>query len=298
MMSRRLLFSVLCLVAAQAVAAPRVVVSIAPLHSLVAGVMEGVSSPVLLVSGAGSPHSYLLKPSQRRALSRADLIVWAGVESFLPGVLASLGSRHRVLEMMALKGMILLPVRRAGEWRAELDSAHHHHDETDGHLWLDPRNAKVMVKAVADELALLDVVNAPRYRRNAGELLRRLDVLDAALAQKLSAVQNESYMVFHDAYQYFEARYGLGAIAAVSVDPGRKPGARRMMEIRQIIHRDKVKCVFREPQFSSDTVAVVLEGGGAKSAVLDPMGNGLPAGPEFYFRLMRRLADDLAGCLL
>lgn len=299
MLSRLLLFVLMILlIPAQGLAAPRVVVSIAPIHSLVAGVMAGVATPELLVGGARSPHRYLLKPSQRRLLSQADLIVWVGkgVESFLPKTLSSLNSQGRVLALMALEKIKLLPARRGGEW-LKASHAGHHHGGMDGHLWLDPQNAKVMVNAVADELIKLDAENAERYRTNARDVLKKLDLLDAALKRELSAVKNRPYLVFHDAYQYFEARYGLNAIAAISVDPERKPGARRINAVRLAIRQNNVNCVFREPQFSSAAVRVVTEGTGAKSAVLDPMGAELLPGQDLYFQLMHRLADGLAMCL-
>ncbi len=285
---------------ALAVEPPRVVVSITPIHSLVAGVMAGVAEPTLLVRGSASPHNYMLKPSQRRKLQRADLVVWVGesVESFLPRVLRGLPARTEQIELMALTGMVLLPPRNGGLWPpADVVHHAHHHAGADGHLWLDPRNAKLIISSVAERLSALDPAHADRYRHNQRTLLQRLDALDRELAQRLTHIRDKPYLVFHDAYHYLEARYGLNAVGAISVHPERKPGARRITQIRQEIAQLGVRCIFSEPQFPTSTTAVISEGFNLKSAVLDPMGSGLASGPSLYFELMRNLAASLEACL-
>ncbi|MFC1749608.1 zinc ABC transporter substrate-binding protein [Pseudomonadota bacterium] len=247
----------------------------------------------------------MLKPSQRRALNDADLIVWVGenVEGFLPRVLATSGKQGDALALMTLDGIKLLQARAGGEWQALAEHRHgHHHDhghdnETDGHLWLDPQNAKFIVMAVADRLAKLDIDNAARYSTNANQLLERLDALDAELKFRLKPIVESPYLVFHDAYQYFEEHYDLNAMGAVSVDPDRKPGARRLKEIRNTIHKHNVQCVFNEPQFPGNVIAVVIEGSHVRRAELDPMGSELSLGSDLYFSLMRNLGDGLVHCL-
>ena len=286
---------------ARAEAAVRVVASIAPIHSLVAAVMEGVAQPQLLVEAGASVHSYQLKPSQMRQLHHADLVVWVGesVESFLPRTLASLPDDVAVVELMTQPGMVLLPARRGGMWEEGGHEAgpDHHHGDIDGHLWLDPVNAQRIVQAVAKRLARLDPDHAQRYRRNSEALVGRLNDLDGELRRRLAPVRNVPYLVYHDAFHYFEARYELNASGSITVDPGRKPGARRLRQIRQRVEVLGVHCVFREPQFPASVTRVVSEGSGLTTAVLDPLGVGLEPGPALYFQLMRQLADGLIDCL-
>jgi zinc transport system substrate-binding protein len=296
---RILLFMMLFLsLPLRAADAPRVVVSIAPVHSLVSGVMAGVATPELLVKGAVSPHSYMLKPSQMGALQRADLIIWNGesVESFIPRTLRSLNSKTRVIKLAALPGMTLLPTREGGVWGEE-EGDHHHHDDVDGHLWLDPNNAKVMVAAITTSLSEIDPAHAAQYRHNSEALLQQLEQLARELDNTLAPVRNVPYLVFHDGYHYFEARYRLNAVGAISVDPERKPGAKRLSELTAIIKQRQVRCLFSEPQYSASTVQSITAGSGVKSGVLDPLGSTLPAGPELYFRLMRGLGASLSECL-
>jgi len=277
---------------------PHVVVSVAPIHSLVSGVMAGVATPELLVKATASPHSYMLKPSQMDALQQADLIIWNGesVESFMPRTLRSLNSKTRVIKLTALPSMTLLPTREGGVWGEDEDH-HHHRDDVDGHLWLDPNNAKVVVLAVTAALSEIDPSHATQYRRNSEAVLKQLEQLARELDATLAPVRDIPYLVFHDGYHYFEARYHLNAVGAVSVDPERKPGARRLSELTTMIKQRQVRCVFSEPQYPASTAQSIVAGSGVKSGVLDPLGSTLQPGPELYFGLMRGVGASLKNCL-
>lgn len=285
-------------------AAPRVVVTIKPVHSLAAGVMAGVAEPELLLKGAGSPHDYSLRPSDARLLARADLVVRVGAdfETFLNKPLAGLAGKVRLLSLDNLPGVALLPAREGGVWEghdehggAERDE--HGHAERNLHLWLDPQNGWAIVAALVKTLAELDPANAERYRRNGALLDRRLAELDQRLAHQLQPVAARPFVVFHDAYPYLEKRYNLRAVGAVSVSPDRPVGARRLAEIRARIKGGQAVCVFSEPQFEPKLVRTLIEGTGAATGVLDPEGGGLTPGPEAYFQLMEGLGAALRSCL-
>jgi zinc transport system substrate-binding protein len=289
-------------------AAARVAVSIAPLHSLVAGVTAGVSEPDLLVPGGVSPHTYTLRPSDARALAAADLVVWVGpdLERFLDKPLAG-RSPQALLTAMRLPGITLREAREGGAWEGHADHVDEGghaggHDEDDGHhhdphLWLDPLNARRLVEAVAAALSRLDPGNAAAYAANRERMVGRLDALHARLDQQLAPVRERPFVVFHDAYYYFEARYGLNAAGSVTVSAERAPGARRLNAIRAKVRSLGATCVFAEPQFRPTLVSVVLEGSGARLGLLDPVGAQLAPGPDLYFELLQGLADGLAGCL-
>ncbi len=284
--------------------APKVVVSIAPIHSLVAGVMKGVGKPKLLLQGNASPHSYMLKPSQVRSLHRADMVVWVGesVESFLIKPLASLKAEN-VLEVMNLPEMILLAGRQGGMWDSSPNAHQHdHHDHVehaniDGHLWLNPDNARALVKSLVKRLSQLDTANIEHYEKNGDKMLQQLARLDADLRAQLAPIKQQPYLVFHDAYQYLEHHYDLNAVGAVMVDPERKPSAKRLHQIRKKIEHSQVKCVFAEPQFSDAVTQVIVEGTGLKVGNLDPMGANETVGKALYFELMTRLGNSLKDCL-
>lgn len=284
-------------------AAPRVVAIVPPVHSLVAEVMEGVAEPTLLVPATASAHTYSLRPSEARALAEADLVFWIGpvYETFLEKPLAALARTGRLVRLADAPGLFLLDSRGGGAWESHAHDghAHSHHgkDEIDGHLFLDPRNAKAMVAAIARALAAADAGNAARYRANADRLAARLDALDAELAVILAPVRGKPFIVFHDAYQYFEARYGLNAVGSVTVSPERQPGARRLQALRRKIGALGAVCVFAEPQFEPTLLQTVIKGTNARTGTLDYLGVDTPAGPHAYFATMRAIARSLAACL-
>jgi zinc transport system substrate-binding protein len=298
--------------AVRAAEAPVVVASILPVHSLVAGVMDGVGAPHLLLPGGASPHAYALRPSDARRLAEARAVFWVGeaLETFLERPLAALAGKARVVELLEAKGLVRLPLRSGGLWesRAE-DSAgrmgnepdDHHHDHNhkgvDAHVWLDPANARAITAAAAAALSEVDPDNAASYTANAKAMDGRLRALDSRLKNTLQHIKNKSYIVFHDAYQYLERRYGLGATGAVTVSPGRSPGARRLIEIRERIRAANAACVFIEPQFEPLIAQTVVEDTGAQVAVLDPLGAKLTPGKDAYFALMEELAAALVRCL-
>lgn len=289
-----LLFAPLC-----AFATPSVVASIKPVHALVASVMQGVGEPLLLVPGGASPHEYSLKPSDARAISEADVLFWIGpdLESFLTKPLANTQTARSVA-LMTAPGVTLLPLRAGGAWEPH----DHDHDQDraasrDAHIWLDPVNATAMVRQMVAVLGEADPAHQADYTRNGAALVERLDRLNRQLISALAPVREQPYLVFHDAYQYFERRYGLNAVGSMVLDPEQRPGAKRVAEIQTRVRERKVRCVFSEPQFRPTLVETVIAGSDTRRGVLDPLGTNLPAGPDAYFQLLQGLADALRGCL-
>lgn len=302
------------LLSTTAMAAPDVVASIKPVHSLVASVMAGVGEPTLIVKGSASPHTYALKPSDAGALESADIVFWTGhgMELFLADALETLATDATVVELAESPGIALLPVREGGAFEAHAhegeehgDEEHDHehqehddeHDEGDMHFWLDPENAKLMVTHIATTLAEVDPENATAYQANAEAELVRLDELEAELAATLAPVADKPFIVFHDAYQYFEARFGLTLAGSVTVTPDVMPGAARIDELKAKVAELGATCVFAEPNFEPTIIAAITEGSPAQSGVLDPEGGALAEGPDLYPTLLRGLATSLVDCL-
>ncbi|MDF1608511.1 zinc ABC transporter substrate-binding protein ZnuA [Hoeflea sp. YIM 152468] len=320
--------------ASQSLAEPRVVASIKPVHSLVAAVMEGVGTPDLIVGGAASPHSYALKPSQAGALETADLVFWIGheLETFLEKPIETIGAKARVVELIDAAGLVKLPFRTGGAFEAHSHDAHQgeedhadhdthedhadhdthddhagtghdtaddhdHHGEFDAHVWLDPENAKVFTRTIANVLSETDPSNAAAYATNAARLEAQLDRLIRETAATLAPVRGKGFIVFHDAYQYFESRFGIAAAGSVTVNPDVRPGAERIAAIQDTIKSLGATCVFAEPQFESRLVEVASEGTNARTATLDPLGATLDDGPTLYFELISGMAGSMRDCL-
>lgn len=319
----------------------KVVASIKPIHSLVAAVMEGVGTPDLIVEGAGSPHTYALKPSQAHKLENADLVFWVGhqLEAFLEKPLEAIATKAKAVELLDAHDLVKLEFREGGafddhEHDEHAEDKHNDHDhdehsedkhddhdhdehsddkhddhdhdehadghdygEFDPHVWLDPVNAKALVHEIEEALAQIDPANAEKYEANANSVSEKLDSLVAEISAQLEPVKGKGFVVFHDAYQNFENRFGLSAIGSITVSPEVLPGAERISELQAKVKDLSANCVFSEPQFEPKLVATVTEGTQAKTGVLDPLGTSIKNGPELYFTLIREMAASFETCL-
>lgn len=283
-----------------------------PVHALVAAIMDGAGAPVLLVDGAQSPHTFALKPSAARAIAQADIFIRVSpsLEPFTARVVENLPPTVTLLTLVGAPGIHVIAQRRGGTFEA-----HDHHDNDmhgdheqhagdgdadragiDGHIWLDPENAKAIVAEVSKVLADRFPADAERFRTNAAALLTRLASLDGELAQSLLPARGKPFIVFHDAYQYFETRFGVSAAGSVTISPEVQPSAKRLTEVRQKVFALGAVCVFAEPGFQPALVAAVTEGTEAKTGTLDPEGLALQPGPELYFELMYNLARSMLDC--
>lgn len=336
---------------------PNVATDIAPVHGLVARVMDGLGTPDLVVRPGASPHGYAMRPSEARALAEADVVFWVGpeLEPWLAESISSLAGDAVQVELLDAPGTERLAFREgatfephdhgdeghdhaaeehghdhmaeehghehaeaehdhASEADAHEDHGHaadheaheedhghaaehrHSHEGIDPHAWLDPENGKAWLDAIAAELARLDPGNAGAYRANAEAGKTEIDATTDELRSQLAPVQDMKFVVFHDAYQYFETRFDIHAAGAVSIGDASDPGPARIEEIREKVQELGVTCVFSEPQFNQAIVNTVLDGTGGHSGVIDPLGTGLSTGAGFYPALLREVAAELVAC--
>jgi zinc transport system substrate-binding protein len=302
---RRVIYaaSILLALIGGAEAAPKVVATVKPIHSLVASVMDGVGVPALIVKGGASPHTYSLKPSDARALEEADLVFWTGhgMEVFLEDSIETLAPNAKIVALSDSPALELLPVREGGTFEPHADEEEHghdhEHDEMDMHYWLDPANAEILVSEIARTLIAADPDNRATYEANAEVTVERLRVLSTELAGILEPVKDRPIIVFHDAYQYFERHFGLDIVGSITVSPETMPGAQRIVELHGKLKTLGAACIFAEPQFEPAVVATIAEGTGAKVGTLDPEGAGLSEGPGLYDELLTGLARSIADCL-
>ena len=309
---RGLVVAAMCLGAAFAVAFSahaqvRVVASIKPVHSLVSAVMDGAGEPELIIEGATSPHTFSLRPSDARNIQNAEVIFMIGdsLETSLAGSIDTLGRNARVVKLADTEGLIRLPLREGATFEdhdhdhdEEGDREAHEDESFDMHIWLDPVNARTMVRAIADTLSTADADNAATYAANANGVVGRLDELLDRIDAGVEPVRGRAFIVFHDAYHYFEDRFSLLAAGSASVSPDRPPGARRILELRERVSDLGVVCVLAEPQFDPRLANVIIEGTSARLGAVDPLGAVLDSGPEMYFMLMHDMAASFTDCLV
>ncbi|MEO9332106.1 zinc ABC transporter substrate-binding protein ZnuA [Ectopseudomonas guguanensis] len=307
----RLFCLITLLFVANAQAEVRLLTSIKPLQLIAAAVQDGVGSPDVLLPPGASPHHYALRPSDVRRVRDADLLYWIGpdMEGFLPRVLE--GRSKPDVAVQALPGMTL---RHFGDSHGEHDHddhdhAHEHasdglghdHDHRpgslDAHLWLAADNARIIAARMAADLARLDAANAARYAANLQAFEARLDALDGRIRPQLAALQGKPYFVFHEAYDYFEAAYGLKHAGVFSVLTEVQPGARHVAAMRKALQQAGPSCVFSEPPLRPRLAETLTAGLPVKLAELDALGGDLPVAASGYEQLLENLADGLSECL-
>jgi zinc transport system substrate-binding protein len=293
-------------------AAPKVVASFKPVHSLVASIMEGIGEPYLLVKGSASPHTYSMTPSDAAALQDAAAIFWIGhgLETFLDKPLQALAGTARVVTLEDLSNLTLHYVREGGSFeqhahedeQSEAEKAAerkhgHAHGAFDPHIWLDPENAKAMAREIAKSLSDIDPANAVAYQANTNRLVAELDVLSKELEIVLKPARGKPFITFHDAFQYFEKRFEVEAAGSVTVNPDVAPGAERVAALQVKVKELGAICLFTEPNFDPKIMSVVTEGTTAKIASLDPEASSILEGPGLYAQSLREISRDLAACL-
>ena len=170
----------------------------------------------------------------------------------------------------------------------------HHHGEHDPHVWLDPMNAKVIIKEITKQLVQLDSKNSAAYKANSKKALADIDKLTKAIKKDLN--KDLRFVVFHDAYQYFEKRFNIQVLGALTVNTDVMPGAEQLSEIREVIEHEKVNCIFSEPQFNPSIIKSIAKDTKVKTGILDPLGAKLDKGKNLYFDLLNDMASSFKGC--
>ncbi len=283
-----LFFATFVIGTAQA-APPKVVTTIAPLHSIASNVMQNVGSPKLLMKAGASPHSYAMKPSEAKELSEAELIIWVGpsLENFLPKAIETLGKSAKTIELLKEDDLLLLDQREGDE----------HGGEIDPHLWLTSRNGSEIARIIAQELAKMDPANGETYLQNARGFRDKMDKVRRRLEVYLRSYATVPFMTFHDGFQYFERDFSLASRGYVTAHPERPIGAKRATLLRAAMASQNVQCLFLEPQFQPKLAKALTEGTQVRIGTLDPLGTDIPLGVDFFPTLIETIGQSFTSCL-
>ena len=171
----------------------------------------------------------------------------------------------------------------------------HNHGEFDAHIWLDPMNAKEMVHEIAHELSELDPSNKEIYEANANRALKSLDKLMEDVGKDVP--KDISYVVFHDAYQYFEKRFGVSTAGALTLNPDVLPGAKQIADIQDLISDKGIKCIFSEPQYNPKIIETLASDMKISTGILDPLGANLDKGNTMYEKLIKQISSSIKNCI-
>ena len=280
----------------------KVVTSIKPIHSLASLLMDGIGAPKIIVDGSNSPHNFTLKPSHAKMLQNADLVFWVGedVETFLEKPLGAVATKAKKIELMEISQIKKLKFREKNIFEGHHDDHGHKkhddhaHGEHDPHIWLDPLNAKVILNVMAKNMKMMDKKNSSKYDANLKKANTKIDSLVSEINKNIN--KNAKYVVFHDAYQYFEKRFGLKTLGALTVNTDVLPGAEQLKDIRKVIKKENAKCIFSEPQFNPKIIKAIAKDTNITTGVLDPLGADIKNNKNLYFKLLKNLSSSLRKC--
>ena len=290
-----------------------IVVTIKPIHSLVSSITKGISNPYLIIRGAASPHTYSLRPSDAKKIRGAKLIfrIDDNLENFLVKPLKTLGRKARIVTLSETRGLTELKYRSLKDFtsshkghddhkshKGHDDHEGHHHGGTDLHLWLDPKNAIQFVHKIETELKNADPKNSEAYGVNANQLRKQLNNLTKNISSQLQPLEKRPFIVFHDAYQYYENRFGLKAGGIITLNPEVPPSVKQVSKIRKELKGVGAACIFQEPQFNQRISKAVARGTGTKVLSIDPLGAAIKPGPAMYVTLLGNITTSFKNCLM
>jgi len=306
-----------------------IITTIQPITSLVSAVIGNTGKTISLIPTQISPHEYKLKPSDIKKLQNGNIIFYVSdhLETSITKVFENLPKNIKSINLMEDAGIKHLAIRDNEAWERHDHrhghGDHHDHDkkakehddhedekhakkhddhnnhekEDDVHIWLSPDNAVKIIKKVNKELSLYFPENAKTYNKNTNQMIKKINELEVELKNELSGIKDKPYIVFHDAYQYFETSFDLNAVGSIALDGDIASSPKQISFIKDKIVKFKASCVFQEPQFDSKLVKIVAEGTNAQIGTLDPLGLNIKSGENFYLQLLKNMAKSLKDCL-
>ena len=306
-----------------------VISTIQPINSLVSAIIGNTGKSITIIPSEQSPHDFKLKPSDVKVLQNGNIIFYVSnhLESSITKVLKNLPKNIKLINLMEESGVNHLAIRDNDAWERHDHHGHDDHDvhdkhgkkhddhddhdkhgkkhddhddhekEDDVHVWLSPDNAIKIVQKVNKVLSLYFPENSKIYNDNTTKFIDKIRNLKMELVKELSPIKNKPYIVFHDAYQYFEKTFELNAVGSVALEGDIASSPKQISIIKDKIVKSKASCVFQEPQFDSKLVKIVVEGTDAKIGTLDPLGVNISENKDFYLQLLTNMTKSLKECL-
>jgi len=284
--------------ASDKIANKTVLVSIAPLHSIVTAITQGVLVPELLMSADISPHDFQLKPSQRRKIQQANLFIWIGdsLETVLDDTVHLEGLQLFGIEQYGQQ-LNLLPIREDELFGQESHDEHDHGDaDYDPHFWMSPGNALQFASALSQYLMEWDAANAATYQHNYIEFREQINDRISVWKNDMAPLKGEKILSAHDGFQYFENEYGFQHIASVQTHTEVSLSIKRLDTLNDVIQDQQVSCLFTEPQVPDRMIKALVKRNELKLATLDIIGRNLLPGSDLYFTLMDNNIQSLNDC--
>jgi ABC-type Zn uptake system ZnuABC Zn-binding protein ZnuA len=272
-----------------------VVVTIPVLRDFVQHVGGSRVQVVSLLSGLESEHTYSPKPSDMLALRKAQVFfeVGIGLEVWAASLVRSAGN-PKLRVVTTSKGIALIRDHEVhvGE-SAEPGDGHH---TGNPHVWLDPENAKTMLRHITEALVAIDPAHASEYRLNQAHYLTELDEVQADLQATVKSLKDRRIIVHHPAWPYFARRFGFMIMGEILTQAGAEPSARHLKELVEGMRKHHVRVIVSEPQLNPKIPEALARETGAQVVVLTPLPGGMP-GTDSYLDLLRYNVRRLARSL-
>ncbi|MCU7815988.1 MAG: SCO family protein [Candidatus Thiodiazotropha sp. (ex Rostrolucina anterorostrata)] len=264
----------------------RVVVSIKPIHSIVAGLMEGTDGPELLIGTESTPYGYVPTKAQQQLLKEADVLFWVGaeLEKGLVGTIEELPPKVQVIELLSHQGLKILPSRMSS-------------DQRDPYFWLDSRNVMIIIDDMTRLLQQADPKRSHLYEGNRRKVLMRLARIDREYEYGYRGMKAGLGVQYFDTLQYFEQAYALKILERVSGSPRQSINAASLLKVRERIISGEAICLLSEKGFPTDNLALLIGGSQVNHGILNSFGVGLTVDPDLYFNLMDHNTDEIKRCL-
>ena len=306
-----------------------IITTIQPINALVSAVIGNTGKTISIIPPEQSPHDFKLKPSDVKVLQDGNLIFYVSnhLESSVTKVFKNLPKNIKIINLMEESDIDHLAIRDNEAWERHDHHGHDDHDdhdkhgkkdddhddhdkhgkkdddhanhekEDDVHIWLSPNNAIKIVKKVNKELNLYFPENSKIYDENASKFINKIKNLKEELVKELAPIKDKPFIVFHDAYQYFEKTFELNAVGSVALEGDIASSPKQISFIKEKIKESNASCVFQEPQFDTKLVKIVVEGTNAEIGTLDPLGVNITGDKDFYLQLLRNMSKSLKECL-
>jgi len=302
-MNRAVYSLITCLFASASNAdVPNVVTDIAPTHSLVSMIMKGIGEPKLLIKPNENPHDYRLRPSKAKALEQADIVFWisSGLTPSLAKTIPNIANSAESVELIKLERTEILYMRENVAF-AEEDHGHsENHDEhanVDPHAWLSINNGMNWLDKIANKLSILDPENQNQYQKNAQLAKLELSQTGEKIEKMLASKNDGNFLVYHDAYQYFEKSFNINATGAVQLGDATDPSPAELIVLQNKVKELKIECVFTNPQIDPRLLGSIFNDLNLEIGTLDPFGIDLDIGSNLYNKLLIKTATNIANCL-
>lgn len=263
---------------------PAIVSSIRPLTLIAQAIAGDRAEHATIIGLNDAAHHFTLSPGDRLQLETADILLWVGppFEVELDEFFQRRQPDAELLTVLSIDGVTI----------------HHLNDGSiDPHVWLDPDNARWVAGALAERLGVIDPARRPFYQQRLAAFSNSLEAVTVTTQARLAELAQQDFIVYHNAYQYYEKRFGLAHAMALVSNPEVAPGIRETLRVQNRIAEIQPVCVLLEPDFNPALLRTLLGGTTTREVIIDLLGYELADDHDNYIGLLNTVTDGFVQCL-